>query len=117
MASGVGAVCAQSRPWASLTTLSISAFAQLERVIPPLATHACPLRRLRVTVNVDDQFIPEFDPACSPHLVRILLRCFPDLEELVFDHMGATLFAYALHEECLVRPPRVLRALWLMRVG
>lgn len=98
----------QTGAWTSLTTLSISAFAKIKDAIPPITAHGCPLRRLRLTVNVDDQFIPEFDPDFAPHLVRGFLECFPDLEELVFDHMRATLFAYALHEECLVRSALVI---------
>lgn len=93
----------QLQPWTSLTTLSISAFAKLKDNLPLLTVRGCPLRRLRLTVNVDDQFIPEFEPEVVPFLIGSLLHCFPDLEELVFDHMRATLFSYAFDEECLVR--------------
>lgn len=95
----------QSDSWTNLTTLSISAFAKVKENLPPLTAYGCPLRRLRLTVNVDDQFVPEFEPEFAPFLIGGILNCFPDLEELVFDHMRATLFAYALNEQCLVRYP------------
>ncbi|EPS98895.1 hypothetical protein FOMPIDRAFT_90424 [Fomitopsis schrenkii] len=107
---------ALSDSWTNLTTLSISAFAKVKENLPPLTAYGCPLRRLRLTVNVDDQFVPEFEPEFAPFLIGGILNCFPDLEELVFDHMRATLFAYALNEQCLMEWAMSIRGSHRLRV-
>ncbi|KZT64194.1 hypothetical protein DAEQUDRAFT_47765 [Daedalea quercina L-15889] len=95
--------------WNDLTTLSISAFFKLEH-LAMLAQ--CPLRRLRLTVNVDDQFMPEF----GPYLMSGVLNHFPDLEELVLDNMRATLCSYALTEECLIEWSNAIRIARSLRI-
>ncbi|KAH9922215.1 uncharacterized protein B0H18DRAFT_522738 [Fomitopsis serialis] len=88
--------------WNNLSSLSISAFFKLEHLTE---LGQCPLRRLRLTVNVDDQFMPEF----GPHLLSGILNIFPNLEEIIMDHMRATLYAYSLTEECLVEWSKTIR--------
>ncbi|TFY64558.1 hypothetical protein EVJ58_g2539 [Rhodofomes roseus] len=95
--------------WGSLATLSISAFFKLEHLT---VLGQCPLRRLRLTVNVDDQFMPEF----GPHLLSGILDIFPNLEEIVLDHMRATLYSYSLTEELLVEWSTTVRQTPTLRV-